>query len=607
MKKIITVVLTALTALLVGCSDIATGRENAYEAHESVSATENINSEIVLGDKIENLFTLAAAQSRAAAGEELVANYMYFRCRTENADTLKWLYEKFEFLSIIPLDREILEGGMFYKDPELSEGECPWFYLMKPIEDYNEVVEKGLSVEVIDEMYLDEEDIAILSAEGLEIPEDGYLTVDVEDDASRGLWKKIKKFFKKYIANKPSGKVQVLDTITGEYVPVKGVKVVSQQLGVFGNDVTDKNGKFSIPKAYTSVGGKVQIMLVFENSNITLNAPEHLNALFASVVYYEDWHWIEGISDLNIRIKGEFNKQCATILNAYSDYCDYCKINGITTPTNLSIWTIYGMSGACAPLLRHTSGTALPSMSNSITNILGIPIPSGDKVFTPDILIGRKNATDEALTEDIYSHMFHELSHASHYFGLGVDGRRVWSKEYGDMASGWIKTALRGENPFDNCYNNGGTDLIKVIESWGYFSEYYIMQWKYPEQKVEVKQPVNSKIKDVKVPMYYDKLENRRLDTFKKDGKINRDNSKPYFYYGGFYDLIDTANIEYDDNGNIVSLRDFCSGYSYNELYRALTSLNVNNLNNFSNALVRIANRHSDLQNVIKTLEANHD
>ena len=586
MKKIITAILAGVSALLVGCSDIATGRENAYEAHESVSATENINSEIVLGDKIENLFTLAAAQSRAAAGEELVANYMYFRCRTENADTLKWLYEKFEFLSIIPLDREILEGGMFYKDPELSEGECPWFYLMKPIEDYNEVVEKGLSVEVIDEMYLDEEDIAILSAEGLEIPEDGYLTVDVEDDASRGLWKKIKKFFKKYIANKPSGKVQVLDTITGEYVPVKGVKVVSQQLGVFGNDVTDKNGKFSIPRAYTSVGGKVQIMLVFENSNITVNAPEYLNALFASAVYYEDWHWIEGISDLNIRIKGGFNKQCATILNAYSDYCDYCKINGITTPTNLSIWTIYGMTGACAPLLRHTSGTALPSMSSSITNILGIPIPSGDKVFTPDILIGRKNATDEALTEDIYSHMFHELSHASHYFGLGADGRRVWSKEYGDMASGWIKTALRGENPFDNCYNNGGTDLIKVIENWGYFSGNYIMAWKYPKKSFTWKGlPID----------YLKRLEYRLLD---KNSNEEIDKSKPYFYYGGLYDLIDTSNE--DDI-------DFTGGYTYNQLFRALTSLNVNNLNNFSNALVRIANRHSDLQNVKKTLEANHD
>ena len=311
MKKILSALLsTTLIASLFfsSCSDISEKEESlktgSAETLAKEYAIENINSEIVLGDKIENIFTIQQVNARNAVNgieEEVEANYIYFRCRTEDEELQKWLSEKFEFLSIIPLDREILEGGTIYKDPELSENDAPWVYLMKPIEDYNEVVEHGLTTEILDEMYLDEEDIAILSAEGLEIPEDTYLTVDVENDNSRGLWKKIKKFFKKYVANTPSGKVQVLDTITGEYVPVKGVKVMSQQLGVFGIDVTNKNEKFSIPRAYTSVGG-----------------------------------------------------------------------------------------------------------------------------------------------------------------------------------SGWAKAGLRGENPFDNCYDGGGTSLVKLIESWGYFSENYIMAWKYP-------------------------------------------------------------------------------------------------------------------------------
>ena len=90
-----------------------------------------------------------------------------------------------------------------------------------------------------------------------------------------------------------------------------------------------------------------------------------------------------------------------------------------------------------------------------------------------------------------------------------------------------------------------------------------------------------------------------KMETYeKKEKRTERDNSKPYFYYGGLYDLIDTAN-ETDV--------DFTSGYTYNQLFRALTNSNVRNLNSFANALAVVSNRQSDLQNVIRTLEKNHD
>ena len=128
------------------------------------------------------------------------------------------------------------------------------------------------------------------------------------------------------------------------------------------------------------------------------------------------------------------------------------------------------------------------------------------------------------------------------------------------------------------------------------------MAWKYPNKKIEVKKETGTE----KVSYYYDSLENRKLDYNAKTGK--KDLSKPYFYYGGFYDLIDCDNIEYDDEGNpSTTIVDFCSGYKYRELFNALTSSNVTNLNTFANALVKVTNRKSDLQNVIKTLNANHD
>ena len=190
MKKLLNTLMAGellSSMVLTSCSDLSADDENSdkAETYTETHILENINSEIVLGEKIENIFTLEAAQARAAEGEQIEANYMYFRCRTEDEAAQKWLSEKFDFLSIVPLDREIVEGGTICKAPDLSENESPWYYFMKPIEDYNDVVEHGLIVEVIEEMYLDDEDIALLSAEGLEIPEDTYLTVNVEEESAR--------------------------------------------------------------------------------------------------------------------------------------------------------------------------------------------------------------------------------------------------------------------------------------------------------------------------------------------------------------------------------------------------------------------------------------
>ena len=581
-------VASAAAVFLAGCSDISESESDsekqASEQEIETLAVENVNSEIVLGDKFENLFTIEQVNARNAASgmEEVEANYIYFRCRSNDIEKQKWLNDRFELLSIIPLDREILEGGTIYKDPEIPDGECPWFYLMKPIEEYDEVVEQGLAVEILDKMYIDDEDSAVLSGEGLEIPEDTYLTVDLEEENSRGIFKRIKKFLKKYVANHPKGKVQVYDNVQGRYVPVRNVQVMSQQLGVFGIKETDRNGNFTIPRAYTSLGGKVQIMVSFKNSNMTLNAPGHGSNFFGNVIYYEGWHWIEGISDLEIKIKDDlFDAKCATIMNAYSDYCDYCSLNRITKPTNLSIWSFANGDNSCAPLARHTTGIKLPKFTNSIANFLGIPVPSLDMMLLPDIVIGTEKATGKDLTEKIYSKMFHELSHASHYFGLGKDARKVWFNEYGDMVLGWVQVLLRGEKISENPYNNGGTDLVKLIESWGYFSGNYAMEWKYPG--------------GISGRNYKNILEDRKLD---KKSETEKDESKPYFYYGGLYDLIDYSN-ETDV--------DFTSGYTYNQLFRALTSSNVRNLNSFANALATVSNRKSDLPNVIRTLEKNHD
>lgn len=93
---------------------------------------------------------------------------------------------------------------------------------------------------------------------------------------------------------------------------------------------------------------------------------------------------------------------------------------------------------------------------------------------------------------------------------------------------------------------------------------------------------------------YKDRLEERLIGETTENGE----NHLKYFYYGGFYDLIDTINEE-----NI----DFCEEYTYSDIYSALTTSGVGELNSFSEALVENTNRQSEVENVKKTLKQNYD
>lgn len=579
MKKSIFVL---LSLVLVSCSnvDFQSSDEKKVQSTDNV-LIENLNSEIILGEKIYNPYTVDEVQARSTTNEEIEPNFIYFRCRSDKDEDILWLKEKFDFLSIIPLDREIIEGGTYYNDSSLSENQNPWLYFIKPINEYNEVLEKGLITEVIEEMYMDEEDLKLLSCENLEIPEDSYLVV--ENENARFSW--FKKIFKKYFANIPKGKIKVYDTVLKKYVGVWGCQVISNQLGVIGIGCTDESGSFRIPVPYSSLGGKVLITVRFENPSISISSTEKTSSITGAVTYYEGSHWIEGLSELNISLKDSRNAHYATVMNSYSDFCDFCDEKGIISTKDLKIWVTENSKNSCSPLLRYAGTEILATAAEILTSFAGLPLVGGSVVGLvqtqlPDLVIGAQNCTNDNYTEKIYSNMFHELSHASHYFGLEEAGKEVWINEYFDMLNGWAEQIKNGESVTGDPYNKGGTDLVKLIESWGYFSENYAMNWKYGG---------NTNLSR----NYLNELE------YNKKG----DNMK-HFYYGGFYDLMDDNN-KIDQNYQIEKAKDFCSGFSYQNLYKALTTDAISTKEQFAEKLVDITNRENEYNNVLKTLALN--
>lgn len=87
-------------------------------------------------------------------------------------------------------------------------------------------------------------------------------------------------------------------------------------------------------------------------------------------------------------------------------------------------------------------------------------------------------------TEVAFDNTFHEMAHASHYRGLGMKAMSYWSKEFSDMLNGWIEVIASGEKAEDNCYNDGKSERVCFIESWGYFFGDYLMYKHYQNKTV---------------------------------------------------------------------------------------------------------------------------
>ena len=85
------------------------------------------------------------------------------------------------------------------------------------------------------------------------------------------------------------------------------------------------------------------------------------------------------------------------------------------------------------------------------------------------------------------------------------------------MKSGWVEVFCNGENPAENCYNDGKSKQVCLIETWGYFIGFYLMIKYYSN---------NSTVKNYK----------SRL--------LGNGKSYSYFYYDVYYELLKNYSVE---------------------------------------------------------------
>ena len=122
---------------------------------------------------------------------------------------------------------------------------------------------------------------------------------------------------------------------------------------------------------------------------------------------------------------------------------------------------------------------------------------------------------------------------------------------------------LHRKSAMESCYPNN-SNLVDLIESWGYFVGPYCMAWKYG--KVGKTQLKNNELS--------------LLELYKnKDYYINYGDTG-YFYSGGLYDLLDSSN-------EVENYKyDYCSGYKVKDIFAAYKS-GVRSLNDLADVIAK--------------------
>lgn len=530
MKKFtfsIAVGLATLAMLLVGCKNDF--EETFTDTNEIENHQENITSEVVkLGSQRENPFLSSSRQ----AVTDNDCNYIYFRIRTDDYEKFGQIENILGELQTIPLDYEVEEGGCVNPENEGTETYSTWFYAMKPIEVFEELKAFG-EIEEISRMYLSEEDLEAFSAD--------------ESDSARFLWSN-------YKSVKPTGYVKVYDEILKEYVPVEGVKVTVSQWCHVKSVYTDENGYYNIGSKFTTCWqNTANIRITFISKNGDFICPGFSPA---KAWYNAGDKKVADLTNCTILLaKDTSQANYGSIIKAATEYRKFAKTDKITVPNDVKFWTMADMSGGVT-LMRDVMESDFTAVGAAIGTVkspgLGTLLGSlgGTLIgaYLPDVIIGLKHNESITNTESIMETVFHEMAHTSHFYAIGTGKVTYWNLEYIKMLGGWINVIKNGESPFENCYNDGSSEQVCFIESWGYFYGFYLMNRYYNNLGLIINQ-------------YKDILEESSLDI------------DDYFYYKAYYDLIDNINEDSDE----------CSDYTVKQIFEPYKYFSVQSISSWYN------------------------
>ena len=466
-----------IISLLTACSleEIPQTQSNFTSSTNTVTKASPIYAEgqMVLGSKLTNPYSrnlMQAAYDSLFPGKPITLPItdLYVRFLPQDSTQMKRLLNEGLELFDYPLDREIIQVGRYYKDPEVNNSHYTWQYTtVKP----GYTFPANIRYEILESCYIPDnaiirsnEDFSALDLERKAFQLAGLDSMWIEPNSRA--------------AARPSGRFTVTNTENGQNEGIKGVKVRIHNVIKWDTTYTNYAGFYQANKEYRT---NVHYALIFENST-NFSIFESLATIFRAN-HRMGFHSNNGYSK-NIGTDNDA-WHVATINNAGYEYYASCRRNNILTPpNNLTIynsnWDFLNYNGA--PMLGHILDFQ-PQIGHSFARFITTFVGSllDDIIYmlqmNPDIIVYIENKND---TRSIYSLLFHELSHASHFSQVGAAN---WCR--------YITYICDAASHQDDCYRDGTlTDagICEVGEMWGYFHE-DAMTFNYFDGGVQEKSP----------------------------------------------------------------------------------------------------------------------
>ena len=461
MKNFIFCIRTVLPVVLALCS---CDRGLVHEGADTLYTDPPVeHGMMALGEKlddpytVENMMRAYQALYPTKARTDIIASDLYVRF-------LPYTQAQYDYLESLglelldhPVDYSIVREGDWYHDPEVPEGDITWQYAVVPADFH---FPGNIVHEILDECYIAEHvptraadvDWAAVEREAFRLTGNAAL---LHPETRGG-------------TNCPSGRITIIDDLLdgGTQIPVTGVKVAVNSFVKVSTAYTDEQGRYSINRSYS---GKVRYRLVFKNKKgfgIGLNLlllPGSVSTLGTGKP--------EGKSEL-ITNKSDRKLWTRCIANnAAYDYYNWCddEDSGVMTPSKtLRMWLMDILSDSCAPMARQGTVISIPVLDDLLREHLG-EYAGLLNIFFPDIIIGTKDAQGYA---QVYSVVWHELAHASHYEKVGND---YWNRYILFILTSFLTSG-------GTTYGSGHEEdagLCAVGEMWAYYMQTLLVNTRY--------------------------------------------------------------------------------------------------------------------------------
>lgn len=398
MKKLL---LILFISILYGCSkDFEPPHDNLENAQiantKSVSDFQEskFGSPMVLGEKVQNPYSLkslreTSRKARSATGDSaqatnIVATHHYVRFLPKDNHEYTLLLKNVRFFPF-PLDRKIVEGGSFYRDPDPANEGKPfsWQYAVVPVQQ----ALPDVQYEILDELCMPDESGQVLGKVGARGPvgPEGPTVLRVV--------------------------VRVWDIALKQYIPLQGlaVNVINTALGQsLAYGITDATGT-AVISGYFKVTKDIYYNIFWSDGEESkwFMTDVNNNQLFYNVKA------LAGVTNIDIKSSPSnvvVEQQLGTIHRAA--YRTYYKTNSNLLRPN------------------HEDAIGIAYQEEYSDRYAGLYRSQEPYSFLTSIIIVGRNSVGSLLsTKSIFSTTVHEFGHLNHDVNTGRSNAMIWSSE----------------------------------------------------------------------------------------------------------------------------------------------------------------------------------